>query len=384
MTVLNEQTMLDRLLDGSSLGLKSTVRINGSGDLHAIGIDNGNGHTKTALFTHTGTLVTHTVPTVYKTSREIRGGAGITTYQVNGGVGFWIGLDALLYDGDALPIGSTAERIGDQRQRDFLAAVIVESLISAGYEPGIYNLVVGFAIPNDEMVVKQKDTSLGVSKETRTALKDGLYGKTFQVDRTDPHGTLHRWVITYTLLAPQAQSIGTYLMWRNAPNGLPVNNGIEALTVIDIGTGDLQKTDVDINPYRLMGEKLGRGTILMARQLAQRLPQVKLNDAQATAALITCSVRINGRRVDITSQVHSIIAAEGQEIVTRILPTLQQTSRFVLFTGGGVLLEPLRHAIEERASVAGKQSGVDYDIIPPAFALGLNAIGALVAVTQRA
>ncbi len=171
-------------------------------------------------------------------------------------------------------------------------------------------------------------------------------------------------------------------MWRNSATGMPIDNGIEALTVIDIGTGDLQRTDIDVAPYRLMGEKLGRGTIVMARQLAQRLPQLKLNDAQATDALIQQSLRINGRRVDISDQVQSIVAAEGQDVVSRILPALQQTTRFVLLTGGGVLFEPLRQAIIERATVAGKEEGKDYAIVPHDYALALNAVGALVAVAQ--
>jgi hypothetical protein len=377
-------TMLHHLMEGEPLGLPGQIRVAGSDELLALGIDNGNGHTKSAVFSPDGALCTVTIPTVYRSAREIRGGTGITRFTVNAGGAFWIGADALAYDGDALPIGATAERVADQRHRDFLAAVIVESLLAAGYAPGIHNLAVGFAIPNDEIVLKQKDNRLGVAKETREALRQTMYGKTFTVVRTDTHGQATEWVLTYSVIAPQAQSLGTYLIWKNAPNGLPVDNGIEALTIIDVGTGDLQRTDIDVNPYRLMGEKLGRGTINMARQFAQRLPQLRLNDAQATNAMITRSLRIDGRRVDVGPQVDAIIAAEGQDLVARMLPVLQQNSRFVLFTGGGVLLDGLRAAIEERAQAAGKAKGQSYAIVPQAHAISLNAIGALVAVVQSA
>ena len=383
---VREMTVLDALMEGAPLGLPSRVRVQTSGDLVPIGLDNGNGHTKVAVLSDDGQLVTQTVPTVYRTAREIRGGAGIVSYTVNSGSQFWIGGEALNHEGDALPIGATAERVGDRRQREFLAASLVESLLAAGYQPGIYNLAVGLAIPNDEIVLKKdgEHNKLCVSKETRTAIKEHLFGKTFNVERTDAHGRLALWTITYSTVFPQAQSIGTYLVWSRQPNGQAIDNGIEALTIIDIGTGDLQRTDVDVSPYRMMGEKLGRGTVLMARQLAQHLTHLRLNDAQAMQALITRTVREGGRRHDIRQLVDSVVAAEGQDLVARILPVFQQSSRYVLFTGGGVLLQGLRQAIDERAQSAGKHTPRNYAMVPESHALTLNATGALLAVIYAA
>lgn len=377
-----ELTVLDALLDGAPLGLPATIRIPGSGDLVAVGLDNGNGHTKLAILTQTGDLVTHVVPTVYKTAKEIRGGAGIVTYSLDGGTPFWTGADALRYSGDMLPIGATPERVSDPRQRDFLAAALVEALLAAGYAPGIYNLAVGLAIPNAEIVLKKSadGDKLGVAKETRSAIREHLFGKTFEVTRTDEQGRPSHWTLTYTTIMPQAQSVGTYLAWSRRPDGTPVDHGVEGITIVDIGTGDMQRTDIDVEPYRMMSDPLGRGTIIMARQLQAQVPEFKLNEAKAMQALMSRTALDSGRRVDIGPAVDAIIAAEGQDMVARILPVLQQTERYVLFTGGGVLLGGLRSAIEERARAAGKRSPRNYAIVPETHAVTLNATGALLGV----
>ena len=91
LTTQRGGTILDHLHDGLALGLPATVRVQGSGPLVPVGLDNGNGHTKLALITPTGELVTQAVPTVYRTSKEIRGGAPIVGYRVGGGASFWIG-----------------------------------------------------------------------------------------------------------------------------------------------------------------------------------------------------------------------------------------------------------------------------------------------------
>jgi hypothetical protein len=384
LTAQRGGTILDHLQDNLPLGLPSTIRVAGSGPLVPAGLDNGNGHTKIALLTPAGELVTQAVPTVYRAAKEIRGGAGITSYRVNSGPAFWAGAEALGQDGDALPIGTTSERLGDPRQISFLAAALVEALIAGGYKSGIHNLAVGLAVPNDEIVLMRGGDRLGVSKETKQAIKEHLFGKTFEVARTASNGQVSWWTLTYSTIMPQAQSIGTYLVWSRQPNGQTVDDGIEALSIVDIGTGDLQRTDVDVAPYRMTGEKLGRGTVTMARQLAAQLGHLRLNDAQAMQALISRTVRESGVRVPIDAEVDQVIAAEGQDLVARLLPVLQQQSRYVLFTGGGVLLDGLRAAIEERAAAMGKRAPRNYTMVPDQFALTLNATGALVAVVYAA
>jgi hypothetical protein len=60
------------------------------------------------------------------------------------------------------------------------------------------------------------------------------------------------------------------------------------------------------------------------------------------------------------------------------LPVLQQTRRFVLLTGGGIIL--LNGALTQRLKAAGKVEGQDYLLIPDELAAQLNAVGALFGV----
>jgi hypothetical protein len=68
----------------------------------------------------------------------------------------------------------------------------------------------------------------------------------------------------------------------------------------------------------------------------------------------------------------------GQDLIGVILPVLQQTRRFVLLTGGGIIL--LNGALTQRLKAAGKVEGQDYLLIPDELAAVLNAVGALFGV----
>lgn len=332
--------------------------------------------TKVALLTDAGMLVTRRIPTAYVRAQEVRGGVGIVTYQVNGGDAFWIGADALEYDGEALPIGGTAERLADIRVRTFLGACLVEALVAAGYPAGSYTLFLGIAIPNEEMVLDLAKNSMGVNEETRRALKEHLRGTVFAIERTDERGRRALWQVTIGQMVPQAQSIGTFLCWSRRPDG-QVLTDVDALTVLDIGGGDLQRTDISTRPYRMLTQRLGPGTISIARALSDRFPRLRLNTVQAQHALITRTLRISGRPQDIGPVVDEVVAA-NQDILARILPTLQQQSRFVLITGGGSIL--LRRQLLERAAATGKRAGDDYEVIDHGLSAMMNAVGALFAV----
>jgi hypothetical protein len=381
-TILDMLTTNQRFTTSSG-PLSSQVCIQGQEAL-AIGFDNGNDAAKLALLTAQGRLAMLRIPTAYRAAQLIRGGAGLTTYQLDDSQPFWIGETALEHEGAALPIGPTPQRLTDLRQRSFIAAAQVEALVQAGHPPGSYDLALGFAIPNTEIVRDAQGDKLGVGEPTKHALKT-LRGVIQTIRRTDQRGKESIWVLTIRHLIPQAQSIGTFLAWSRTPNGSTATD-IEALTVIDIGGGDLQRTDVSINPYRMTTQHLGAGTIGISRALAAAFPQLALNDVHAQQALITRAVRVAGRRQDISAEVATILATHGQEVISRLLPSLQQQSRYVLITGGGAVL--LRDLLTERAATVGKKPAQDYTIIAPEHAALLNAVGALFAVifaaTKRA
>jgi hypothetical protein len=145
-------------------------------------------------------------------------GMGEVTYQVGAGAGFWIGEVAIRNEGEALRVGPTVQRFADARQQPFVGAVLVETLIAAGYAPGAYALALGFAIPNTEIVRESSDSEkLIVAEETRQTLKKHLQGQRWQITRTDARGRAAHWTLRVQHLLPQAQSVCTFIAWSKAP-----------------------------------------------------------------------------------------------------------------------------------------------------------------------
>jgi len=265
--------------------------------------------------------------------------------------------------------------------RLFLAAGLVELLVAAEYAPGVYSLAIGFAIPNDEIVSIRSDTGseegLGVCDETRSVLLTYLKGASWQITRTDPDGTVAVWELQIAVVLPQAQTVGTLLAYTRSPTGKVVTD-LEGVTVIDIGGGDLQRIECAIQPYQIVARRLGDGTIRIARVLKEKFPQLELSDVAAQRALITKRLMVSGRTRDISVQVQEAIASQGQAILADLLPSLRQSRRFVIITGGGVIL--LQDRIAERLTLEPKRAGDDYDLIHPELAAMLNAVAVLFAV----
>jgi hypothetical protein len=292
---------------------------------------------------------------------------------------FWIGEAAMRNDGRALPIGPTAQRLIDPRQHSFLGACVVEALLAAGFAPGAYTLAVGFAIPNSEIIVETKAVGdkLGVCEETRGALKKYIRGQSWPIARIDERGKVTHWTITVRHVAPQAQSIGTFIAWGKAPSGATVTN-YDAVTVLDIGGGDLQRTDVYLKPYRMTSERIGDGTIDLARALKIKLPRARLNDVTAQHSLVSRQTMEMGRNRTIHKEVDTVLHTHGQDLVGQVLPILQDSRRYVIITGGGAIL--LRDLLLERLETVGKIQGEDFLLVNHGLASVLNAVGALFAV----
>src|SRR5215207_10191422 len=171
MATSDTRSISDELTDNAPFGLSSRISIRGEACI-AIGFDNGNDAAKITLLNDAGKVVTIRIPTAHQLAKTFQGGQGEVTYQLSDDASFWIGEAAIRNAGRALRVGSTATRITDTRHASFLAGCLVEALIAAGFAPGAYNLALGFAVPNSEIIKESpKSDTLVVANETKAALR---------------------------------------------------------------------------------------------------------------------------------------------------------------------------------------------------------------------
>jgi hypothetical protein len=367
--VSGQRSILDHLVAGDPFGLASWIAIQGE-QVVPIGLDNGNDAAKVTLLNCEGRAISVRIPTAHLLAVSFQSSMGEVAYQNGAGNSFWIGEVAIRNEGEALQVGSTAQRFMDARQQPFIGAVLVEALIAAGYAPGEYRLALGFAIPNTEIVKES-------AEEARQVLKKYLQGHTWQLTRTDTRGRVTTWTLTVRHLLPQAQSVGTFVAWSKAPSGAKVID-YDSVTILDIGGGDLHRTDIWLKPYRLATERMGNGTIEVARGLIKRLPKARLNDVTAQHALVSRHALTSGKMQHVSTEVDEVLQMYGHNLVARMLPTFQDTRRYVIITGGGAIL--LQGPISDVLAAAGKEQGHDYFLMDHGLASVLNSVGALFSV----
>jgi hypothetical protein len=87
---------------------------------------------------------------------------------------------------------------------------------------------------------------------------------------------------------------------------------------------------------------------------------------------------ISGKMQKIDKEVQSVINTYGQDLVGKMLEIFQETRRFLVITGGGVIL--LHDTISDLLNAAGLESGRDYVVVDHGLASVLNSVGALFAV----
>jgi hypothetical protein len=378
MATSDTRSILDYLTDNEPFGLSSRISMRGEACI-AIGFDNGNDAAKVTILNDAGKMVTIRIPTAHQPAKTFQGGQGEVTYQIGDDTGFWIGEAAIRNAGRALRVGSTATRITDTRHASFLAGCLVEAMTAAGFAPGEYTLALGFAIPNSEIIKESPQSEkLVVSDETKGALRTHVQDKQWHVTRTDERGKRTIWQLSVRYLVPQAQSVGTFIAWAKAPNGRTVTD-YDALTIVDVGGGDLQQTDITLKPtYRMSSERRGDGTIDITRGLKQLLPKAKFNDVTAQYALITRQALISGKMQTIEKEVMSVIDTYGQDLVGKMLEIVQETRRFLVITGGGVIL--LKKPLLDMLDAAEVAADRDYFLVNRDLASVLNSVGALFAV----
>ncbi len=356
---------------------RPTVRI-GSASLIPVAIDNGNDALKGAVLDAESRLHTIRIPTAFANAEEIQG-AQETTYTGEG-VAYWIGETALRHRGAALKIGPTRIRLGDDRQRLFIGAGIVELLRTAGYAPGSYQIALTIAVPNTEILIERAEDAgpeqLTVDPATRDVLTRYLKGKVWTITREDDSRVPEQWSIRVVTALPQAQSLGTIVAASRSPLGKRLLD-LDGVTVIDIGGGDLHVCQFEFEPTRMINRRPGDGTIRIAKLLRNDRAFVRLikNDVEAQQALVTRKVRRSSQMEDIGESVDRAIATEGQAMIADVTAELRDSGYFVVITGGGVLL--LNGLLTTMLGHEDKVAGKDYLLVEGRLASRLNVIGIL-------
>ena len=297
-----------------------------------------------------------------------------------------MGEAALAHGGDALRLGPTVQRLDDERQRLFIGAGIVELLRAAGYGAGEHQVALTVAVPNTEIVIERDDKGveqLTLETRTRESLARHFKGKSWTLARTDDERQTELWKIRVVTVLPQAQTTGTVVAVTRAPNGRPVFDGA-GLRAIDIGGGDLHVCEVRFSPTQMINRRSGDGTIRIARALRsdRAFAGVIRNDVEAQQALVRQTVTRASRRVSIAAEVQQAVASKGNAIVADVLAELNDSVRYVVITGGGVLL--LHSLLVDVLAHGAKVSGRDYLLVDGPLASQLNTIGALFGLIFRA
>jgi hypothetical protein len=365
-------------------------------------IDNGNDALKLAMpMADEPALATLRVPTAYAPSKEIRGGDGRLTWQVNNGEGFWIGDDALATKkADALPVGLSHERLPQIRYQHFLAACQVEMLIKAGQcacddqerlkeNQGEIDIYTTFGLPPEEV------DRTGATPLAKTALQKNLLQKQFTVRRVDEDGRVSNWVIRFVELIPFGQTFGSFAAWYYTLDGNPIATDIERHVTLDIGGGQFHACEVEIETrpgwprpkLHMTASQIGTGTVEIARGVSEtvrkRYSNIQLSDAEAQLVLTTKTIPVGGRRAPVEQMVKDVIATRAEFYLTLMLKYLQDGQSFLMFTGGGsvLLYDTLFQMVNDH------RKPQDFLFVPSHISAVLNAIGGIVlaqASAQRA
>lgn len=187
-------------------------------DYLIVGCDLGNSAIKLALRqANAPQLRMFCFETIYMPAALVRAGDDTTALRVfrNGMWSEWFWLDSReTGDGEAFPIGTTAERLADPRTVDFLIGALVAAMQDSGWRPGDYVLWIGFGVPNEEV------SRAGLIVETRQALHQ-VRGRAFTIERCDGSGEQTTWTLTIGELVPAAQSLGSFFAWYHTLAGQP-------------------------------------------------------------------------------------------------------------------------------------------------------------------
>lgn len=362
------------LKDGSAIG---------------IGHDRGNGYGKHASILH-GKLVTQEMVNAIANTTKTIAGAKATTYRLQRageyGLPFCIGDDALKTNtSQPLPTGSTGRRLSDVRQIEYEMAAMVAFLRKCGYPSGRHTITLSIAIPNDEIVLTNTTGRTAVIAETEKALRE-VYEKTWTIEETNPRGEVHEWELGFTkkrVVIPQ--TMGAITLYSRDMYGRSILDGTEAIAIVDIGHGDTQGSIVQLKPFSMSVERIGDGTIRIAKALLPAMRQQAMNDGsidatqinmnQAQAIAQTKTVIKRGKTVRIEGLVDEVTTREAASLAVELARFFRATNGEPIIVGGGSKNQLIRETIEKQTkSLWGDGQGVFF--FDPKLTSVANAIGA--------
>ncbi len=331
--------------------------------------------------------LTH-VPTAYQARQKIRHGEGKVSWRITNGKNpeyFWMG-SHVVAEGDALPNGSTLQRMAHKRYVPFTLATIIDGLIAAGHTAEIIDatsgksridekhLALAYGVRDDEI------ESVGGKQFMEPTLEQSLndLARTWIVERYDPDGTPHTWHLTIHFVFPAAQTLGSVFAYLfTLPGGYALSK--KKILVFDGGQKDLQKLLVSLQGgLNATGGTIGNGAVLLTNALMEAAKDfsLQLTPAQAHQALKEGVVLLGGDETPLhqiiepgvrDSQVESIIGA-------MMSPIDIAADAHLLFTGGLACI-----AQKEILEMIGhlKRTRQQFYLCDCQIAASMNAIGLL-------
>ena len=378
--------------DGDYVGRKCII----------IGDDNGNYRNKISLLAaKENKLCTVAIDAATCPVPQMRTKVSIVQYRVremmtdgtpHGSWSDWflIGDTALQYgnrDTLSLAVGSTAERLYDQRQRLFLVAAKVEALKSANYHGNTtYNIISGFGIPCNEF-------DAGDLKEATALALGEIDGRVFEVERMGPdkEGEMKKevYVLNMVETIPYPQTSGSWFALNYGVNCTLLPSPVREELLIDFGGGHSQEYLVkrilnrQTGIVNLLGSGgplgVGSGTISIARRVAERLredyPNVILSDIVIQNALANDEILLNGENQSLSGLLEKKYPGLLKQIIdanlTDTVKVIQNEAARLYFTGGGLSVGLLRQRLE--AKIIRRANGVY--VLEPRVARILNSAG---------
>lgn len=347
-------------------------------------IDGGNGALKISTLMAPNVdepprLLMRRVEVCYALARQVRTGAPVKTFTVNGGVPIRIG-QPFVSGAQSIRTGSTAERMNTGFYRDIMFSAIADTLHEAGYQPDKDKplpIYLGYIIPTDEF------SNNAVIATTDDALKS-LRGTEFVVQRSDRNGS-HKWniLVENTGFAPQTQGV-FYALQRGIFADV-VLEGITRLKTLDIGFGHEQILTVEFDEGEMTtsGGVIGKGMILVAERLIELVDAkygVVLNHAQAQYAIITNKIDV-GQIHEVPELVKQALDEVGEVILQKADNDAFTDQLATLICSGGGTIK-LEQAIHQRIKLAKRRDGTSL-VLPAKVAAWANNLGGFARISHE-